>query len=35
MVKDTDFASYVDDNTIYDIGDSINDVIASLQDSSE
>ena len=35
MLKDTDFASYVDDNTIYDIGDSINDVIASLQDSSE
>ena len=35
VVKDTDFASYVDDNTIYDIGDSINDVIASLQDSSE
>ena len=35
VVKDTDFASYADDNTIYDIGDSINDVIASLQDSSE
>ena len=27
MVKDTDFASYADDNTIYDIGDSINDVL--------
>ena len=35
VVKDTDFASYADDNTIYDIGDSINGVIASLQDSSE
>ena len=35
VVKDTDFSSYADDNTIYDIGDSINDVIASLQDSSE
>ena len=35
VVKDTDFASCADDNTIYDIGDSINDVIASLQDSSE
>ena len=35
VLKDTDFASYADDNTIYDIGDSINDVIASLQDSSE
>ena len=35
MLKDTDFASYADDNTVYDIGDSINDVTASLQDSSE
>ena len=35
MLKDTDFTSYADDNTIYDIGDSINNVIASLQDSSE
>ena len=34
VLKDTDFR-YVDDNTIYNIGDSINDVIASLQDSSE
>ena len=34
-LKDTDFASYADDDTIYDIGDSVNDVIASLQDSSE
>ena len=32
VIKDTDFASYADDNTIYDIGDSINDVIVSLQD---
>ena len=30
VLKDTDFASYADDNTIYDIGDSINDGIASL-----
>ena len=35
VVKDTDFASYADDDTIYDIGDGINDVIASLQNSSE
>ena len=35
VIKDTDFASYADDNTIYDIGDSINDVIVSLQDKSE
>ena len=35
VLKNTDFASYADDNTIYDMGDSINDVIASLQGSSE
>ena len=35
VVKDTDFTSYADDSIIYDIGDSINDVIASLQDSPE
>ena len=35
VVKDTDFASYSDDKTTYDIGDSINDVVASLKDSSE
>ena len=35
MLKDTDLESYADDKAIYDIGDSINDVIASLQDSSE
>ena len=35
MLKDTAYASYPDDNTIYDIRDSINDVITSLQDSSE
>ena len=35
VLKDTDFASCADDNTIYDIGDSINDMIASLQDLSE
>ena len=27
VLKDTDFASYADDHTIYDIGDSINDVL--------
>ena len=27
VLKETDFASYADDNTIYDIGDSINDVL--------
>ena len=32
VLKDTDFASYADNNTIYNISDSINDVIASLQD---
>ena len=35
VLKDTDFASCADNNTIYDIGDSINDMIASLQDLSE
>ena len=35
VLKDTDFVSCADDNTIYDIGGSINDVIAPLQDSSE
>ena len=35
MLKDTDFASYADNDTIYNIGDSINDVTAALQDSSE
>ena len=35
VLKDIDFASYTDDNTFYDIGDSINGVTASLQDSSE
>ena len=35
VLKDIDFPSYAGNNTIYDIGDSINDVIASLQDSSE
>ena len=35
VLKDIDFASYADNNTIYDTGDSINDVIASPQDSSE
>ena len=32
VLKYIDFACYADDNTFYDIGDSINDVIASLQD---
>ena len=35
VLKYIDFACYADDSTFYDIGDSINDVIALLQDSSE
>ena len=31
---DTDFASYADDNTPYVLGDSIDDVIKSLEDDS-
>ena len=35
VVQNVDFASYADDNTIYDAGDSIDEVIFSLQESSE
>ena len=35
FVQDVDFASYADDNTIYDAGDSIDEVIFSLQESSK
>ena len=33
-MNETDFASYVDDNTVYISGDSIVDVITSLEDDS-
>ena len=35
VVQNVDFASYADDNTIYDAGDSIDEVIFSLQESSK
>ena len=35
MINDTDFSSYADDNTIYDSGNSIDEVISSLQVSAE
>ena len=31
---ETDFASYADDNTLYVLGDIIDDVIESLEDDS-
>ena len=34
-ISDTDFSSYVDDNTIYCSGYSIDEVISSLQESAE
>ena len=34
-VQNVDFASYADDNTIYDASDNIDEVIFSLQESSE
>ena len=34
-MQNVDFASYVDDNTIYDAGDNIDEVIFSLQESSK
>ena len=34
-VQNVDSASYADDNTIYDAGDSIDEVIFSLQESSK
>ena len=35
MISDTDLSSYADDNTLYDFGNSIYEVIPSLQESSE
>ena len=35
VVQNVDFASYADDNTIYDTGDKIDEVIFSLQESSK
>ena len=35
MMKETEFTSYVDDNTLYDTGNTIEDVVSSLQKSSE
>ena len=35
MISDTDFSSYADDYTIYDSGNSIDDVISSLKELSE
>ena len=34
MCETADFASYADDNTPYALGDSIDDVIKSLEDDS-
>ena len=35
VVQNVDFASLADDNTIYDKGDNIDEVILSLQESSK
>ena len=35
VVQNVDFASYADDNTIYDVGNNIDEVIFLLQESSE
>ena len=35
VISDSDFSSYADDNTLYDSGNCIDDVISSLQESSE
>ena len=35
VINDTDFFSYAGDNTIYDSGNSVDDVISSLKESSE
>ena len=35
VISDTEFSSYVDDNTIYDSGNSIDDAISSSKESSE
>ena len=34
-MKETEFTSYADNNTLYDTGNTIEDVISSLQESSE
>ena len=35
FVQNVDFASYADDNTIYNVGDNNDEVIFSLQESSK
>ena len=35
VISDTDFCSYADDNTVYNSGNSIDEVISSLQESAE
>ena len=35
VINDADFSSYADDNSIYDSGNSIDEVISSLQESAE
>ena len=35
VMKETEFISYVDDNTLYNAGNTIEDVISSLRESSE
>ena len=35
VISNIDFSSYADDNTIYDSGNNIDDVISSLQESAE
>ena len=35
VISNTDFSSYADDNATYDSGNSIDDVISSLQESAE
>ena len=35
VTKEAEFTSYVDDNTLYDAGNTIEDLISSLKESSE
>ena len=35
VMKETEFTSYADDNTLYDAGNTIEEVISSLQESSK
>ena len=35
VMKETEFTSYADDSTLYNAGNAIEDVISSLQESSE